>query len=111
MPVYNEARTLRTIVDRVLKSDAGLEIELVCVDDASTDGSYEILLELAATDSRIRVFHQSRNQGKGAAIHRAIAEMTGDIANRPARLGVRRVHGRLEGRHGRLVVLGPVWRR
>ena len=80
MPVYNEARTLRTIVDRVLKSDAGLEIDLVCVDDASTDGSYEILLELAATDSRIRVFHQSRNQGKGAAIHRAIAEMTGDIA-------------------------------
>jgi len=80
MPVYNEARTLRTIIERVLKSDTGLNIELVCVDDASTDGSYEILLELAVTDARINVFRQDTNQGKGAAVQRAIAEMTGDVA-------------------------------
>jgi glycosyltransferase involved in cell wall biosynthesis len=80
MPIYNEARTLRTIVSRVLASDPGLEIELVCVDDASTDGSYEILEELAVTDGRIRAFRQPENQGKGAAVQRAIAEMSGDIA-------------------------------
>lgn len=83
MPVYNEARTLRTIVAQVLASPVdklGLEIELVAVDDGSKDASREILKELAQGESRIRVFHQDRNRGKGAAIRRAIDECTGDIA-------------------------------
>lgn len=83
MPVYNEARTLRTIVARVLSApidDLGLKIELVAVDDGSQDRSREILAELADQDARIRVFHQHRNYGKGAAIRRAIDECTGDIA-------------------------------
>src|SRR6478752_5609100 len=79
MPVYNEARTLRTIVRRVLASPVGLPMELVCVDDGSRDGSPEILDRLAAEDPRIRVFRQPRNMGKGAAIRRAIQEMHGDI--------------------------------
>lgn len=83
MPVYNEGRTLRTIVAKVFASpvaELGLEIELVAVDDGSKDGSREILAELAASDSRIRVFHQDMNRGKGAAIRRAIGECTGDIS-------------------------------
>ncbi|UYV12561.1 MAG: glycosyltransferase [Phycisphaera sp.] len=83
MPVFNEARTLRTIVARVLASpvaDLGLEIELVVVDDGSSDASRKILAELAVSESRIRVFHQDRNRGKGAAIRRAIGECTGDVA-------------------------------
>jgi len=79
MPVYNESRTLRTIVRRVLGSPVALPIELVCVDDGSRDGSPEILDRLAAEDPRIRVFRQPRNMGKGAAIRRAIQEMHGDI--------------------------------
>jgi len=79
MPVYNEARTLRTIVRRVLASPVRLPIELVCVDDGSRDGSVEILTELAAGDARIRVFRQPANMGKGAAIRRAVQEMRGDI--------------------------------
>jgi glycosyltransferase involved in cell wall biosynthesis len=79
IPVYNEARTLRTIVRRVLASPVGLPMELVCVDDGSRDASPQILDELAAADPRIRVFRQPRNMGKGAAIIRAIREMNGDI--------------------------------
>jgi glycosyltransferase involved in cell wall biosynthesis len=80
IPVYNEARTLRTIIRRVLASPVGLPMELVCVDDGSRDGSPEILDELAAADPRIRVIRQPRNMGKGAAIITAIKHMTGDIA-------------------------------
>jgi glycosyltransferase involved in cell wall biosynthesis len=79
MPVYNEARTLRTIVRRVLDSPVQTEIELVCVDDCSQDRSLEILGELAAADSRIRVIAQPVNMGKGKAIRTAIEHMSGDI--------------------------------
>jgi glycosyltransferase involved in cell wall biosynthesis len=80
MPVYNERRTLRTIVRRVLESPTPLPLELVAVDDGSTDGSGEILRELALQDSRIRPIAHERNQGKGGAIQTAIRHMTGDIA-------------------------------
>jgi glycosyltransferase involved in cell wall biosynthesis len=80
MPVFNERRTLRTIVRRVLASPIPIPIELVAVDDGSTDGSADLLRELAAEDPRIRpVFHE-RNQGKGGSIQTAIRHMTGDIA-------------------------------
>jgi glycosyltransferase involved in cell wall biosynthesis len=80
MPVCNEARTLRTIVKRVLGSPIGLELELVCVDDFSTDDSLQILNELAAEDSRILVIAQPVNMGNGRAIRTAIEHMTGDLA-------------------------------
>src|SRR5690606_41168846 len=79
MPVYNESRTLRTIVGKVLDSDLDLEIELVAVDDGSKDDSVEILHKLAADDPRIKVVVQPHNMGKGKAIRTAIDHMTGDI--------------------------------
>jgi glycosyltransferase involved in cell wall biosynthesis len=79
MPVYNESRTLRTIVAKVLASPVDTEIELVCVDDCSSDDSLSILKELAEADSRIRVIAQPVNMGKGKAIRTAIDHMTGDI--------------------------------
>ncbi len=79
MPVYNESRTLRTIVQRVLDSPVDLEIELICVDDGSKDNSLDILRELAADDSRIKVVAQPVNMGKGKAIRTAIEHMSGDI--------------------------------
>jgi glycosyltransferase involved in cell wall biosynthesis len=80
MPVYNERRTLRSIVRRVLESPTQIPLELVIVDDGSCDGSAELIRELAAQDSRIRpVFHE-RNMGKGSAIHTALRRMAGDIA-------------------------------
>jgi SAM-dependent methyltransferase len=79
MPVYNEARTLRTIIRRVLASPIDLEIELICVDDCSKDNSLTILHELAAADPRVKVIAQPVNMGKGKAIRTAIENMTGDI--------------------------------
>ena len=80
MPVYNESRTLRTIVERVLKSPIDMDLEIVCVNDGSTDRSLEVLQELADVDDRIVVVDQPRTMGKGMAIRTAIAHMTGDIA-------------------------------
>lgn len=77
MPVYNERATLRQVVDRVLS--VPLDVELICVDDGSQDGSREILLELGERHPRIRVLLQPKNMGKGAALRRGIAESTGDF--------------------------------
>jgi glycosyltransferase involved in cell wall biosynthesis len=77
MPVYNERPTLRTMVERVLA--VPVEIELLCVDDGSKDGSVEILCELEKQYSQIRVLQQPHNMGKGAALRRGIQEATGDF--------------------------------
>jgi glycosyltransferase involved in cell wall biosynthesis len=76
MPVYNERGTLREVVQKVLS--VAIEIELICVDDGSRDGSREILAELQAEYPPIRVLLQPQNMGKGAALRRGIQEATGD---------------------------------
>ena len=80
MPVFNESRTLPTILKRVLDAPVDLEIEIIAVDDASTDGSWQILSDAAAQDSRIHCLQHTANRGKGAALRSAIDAMSGDIA-------------------------------
>jgi glycosyltransferase involved in cell wall biosynthesis len=77
MPVYNERATLHAVIAKVLS--APLEMELLCVDDGSTDGSREILAELAKQHEQIRVLLQLHNMGKGAALRRGFQEATGDF--------------------------------
>jgi glycosyltransferase involved in cell wall biosynthesis len=77
MPVYNERATLREVVAKVLA--VPMEIELICVDDGSRDGSREILAELQSLYPQIRVVLQPHNMGKGAALRRGIQEATGDF--------------------------------
>ena len=80
MPVYNEARTLRTAVGRVLAAPISIPLELICVDDASIDGSRQILEDLARLDPRIKLAFHEKNRGKGSAIQTAIARMAGTLA-------------------------------
>lgn len=80
IPVYNERWTLRAIIQRVLAAPVPLELELIVVDDGSTDGSWELLLAMAAEDDRIKPHQHERNCGKGSAVRTAMEKMTGDVA-------------------------------
>lgn len=76
MPVFNEAATVQVMVDRVRKVPFPCEIELVIVDDASTDGTSAILDALGGED--IILLRHAHNRGKGAAIRTAAAAASGD---------------------------------
>jgi glycosyltransferase involved in cell wall biosynthesis len=80
IPCYNEERTLETLVSQVLLADTlGLELDIIIVDDGSTDRSLEITEKLKAQDSRIRHFKHPQNMGKGAALSTGFAQARGDI--------------------------------
>jgi glycosyltransferase involved in cell wall biosynthesis len=78
MPIYNEEATLPLILRHVLdRPEVG---ELLAVDDGSRDRSWEILEAAAAGDPRLRIFKQPQNLGKGAALRRAIGELSRPFA-------------------------------
>jgi dolichol-phosphate mannosyltransferase len=78
MPVYNEAATIREIVAKVMA--VPLDIELVIVDDASTDATSDILInDILPRYNRVKIFHHAANQGKAAAIRTGIPHTTGAI--------------------------------
>ncbi len=79
MPVYNEERTLRGVVELVQSVE--LDKEIIFVDDGSRDSSGAIIDDLVAEagDDRMRAYHHARNMGKGAAIRTAVARARGQI--------------------------------
>ena len=80
MGVYNDAQHLRESIESIL-SQQGVDFEFVIINDGSTDGSFEILEEYAARDTRVRVFHQE-NQGLTRALIRGCAEARGEFIAR-----------------------------
>lgn len=76
IPVYNERDTIRTLVERVRQVNRHHEI--VIVDDCSTDGTRDVLLDLAR-DGDIRVLMHGYNKGKGAALRSGFEQVRGDI--------------------------------
>ena len=77
MPCYNEAATLSTILSKVRAVE--LNKQIICVDDHSSDNTYEILCQEAAIDPSIVVVRHPTNRGKGAAVRSGLARATGDI--------------------------------
>jgi glycosyltransferase involved in cell wall biosynthesis len=77
IPVYNERETIDIIVDQVRATPIAKEI--ICVDDASSDGTKEILETLLAQGRIDQLYRQPMNRGKGAAIRQALSMSTGDI--------------------------------
>jgi glycosyltransferase involved in cell wall biosynthesis len=77
MPVFNERATVAEVIRRVRAVQLPVVLQLIVVNDGSTDGSDKVLNALE--DSTVRVIHHKQNQGKGAAIRTGLAEAHGDL--------------------------------
>ena len=77
VPVFNERDTVVEIVRRMRAVEIPLDLEVLMVDDASSDGTSSALSHLE--DSTVRVLHHEHNRGKGAAIRTALPYATGDL--------------------------------
>ena len=80
IPCFNEEHTLDTCLNRVLEvQDEALAVEVIVVDDCSSDGSFAIAEHLARQHPEIRVLRHEQNRGKGAALRTGFREVTGDF--------------------------------
>jgi len=87
VPVYNEERTVREVLRRVLSLGPILK-EVVVVNDGSREGTAKVLEGIARSEPLVRVFSLERNQGKTAAIRHALEQSTGEILHSRRRFGI-----------------------
>lgn len=75
IPVYNEKRTVKQVIEKVKKIKLPIKKEIIVVDDGSNDGSFEIIKKIKG----IKILKHETNKGKGAAIKTALKHSTGNI--------------------------------
>ena len=77
VPVFNERATVSLVIDRLLK--VPLRLQIIAVDDGSTDGTTEILNQRAVNTQALEVVLSSQNRGKGAAVRLGLDKVKGDF--------------------------------
>jgi glycosyltransferase involved in cell wall biosynthesis len=78
VPVYNERERVGPALKELLSTSFPVEVEIVVVDDGSSDGTAETITSIALPDN-VRLIRHEKNQGKGAALRTALAAATGDV--------------------------------
>ena len=123
LPLYNEAAHVAELYRRTVESldAAGLDFELICVDDGSLDGTFAELERLHAADGRIRAVRLKRNFGQHAAMHAGLVRargeifvtMDGDLQNSPEDIPllVTAVEGGADVASGRRAIRRDSWGR
>ena len=77
IPVFNEAATIATVVNTVAAQP--LVREIIVVDDASVDGTWNALELVGRSEPRAKLFRHTVNQGKGAALRTGFAQVTAPL--------------------------------
>ena len=79
VPVYNEAQTVRQVIDRLLQIPLPLPREIIVVNDGSTDGTLQVLDGVPAVEDVLSIVHAAANGGKGSAVRIGLGHARGTI--------------------------------